>query len=109
MENRKNLYTITLKGSSEYAFENFNLMNKFTSSLERGSYYFKKVPTIITKPDSKNFYIVSTDEEDFAFDDSKLMRKFISPFDGGKFYCRMVSVIKSEEELQNLLNQSQPT
>lgn len=107
MENRKNIYFITLQNNLEYAFEDFSLMNKFTSTLKNRAYYFRKISALKTNDDNKNLYVVSTDEGEFAFDDTKMMKKFISPFDSSNYYCRKVTVIRTEEELQNLTNQTQ--
>lgn len=107
MDNKQNIYLVTILDNSEYGFINFNLMTKFTSTLENGNYYYRKVSALKTKPENDKFYVVSSDEGDFAFDDPKLMRKFISPFDTNHFYCRKINVIKTEEELQSLITMSQ--
>lgn len=105
------IYIITLKDDKEYAFEDFNLLNKLIAPLPNGSFYFRKVQISKNKPDASDLYLISVvDGQEYAFDDMKLVSKFISPLQNGTFFFRKMPIIKTEAELENITspNQNQP-
>ena len=102
------IYIITLSDDSEYAFEDFNLLNKLIAPLPNGSFYFRKVQVSKNKPESSDLYLISVvDGQEFAFDDMKQVSKFISPLKNGTFFFRKLPIIKTEEQLENISSSQQ--